>query len=58
MMRKTIKMSFKQLVLENKKELMNNEKEMEKIEKKIEDKMFKSIQENAGIIDQIKQIGK
>ena len=41
-MRKTIKKSFKQLVLENKKELMSNEKEMEKIEKKIEDKYSQS----------------
>ncbi|MEH6939913.1 FbpB family small basic protein [Bacillus sp. JJ664] len=41
-MRKAIKKSFRQLVLENKKELMNNEKEMEKIEKKIEDKYSQS----------------
>jgi hypothetical protein len=42
MMRKTIKLSFEQLVLENKKELMSNEKEMKKIEKKIDDKYSKS----------------
>ncbi|PGS53741.1 FbpB family small basic protein [Bacillus sp. AFS041924] len=41
-MRKTIKQSFKQLVLENKKELMSNKEEMEKIEKKIEDKYSKA----------------
>lgn len=40
-MRKTIKLSFKQLVLENKKELMNNETEMKKIEQRIDDKHSK-----------------
>lgn len=40
-MRKTIKRSFEQLVLENKKELMSNEKEMKKIEKRIDDKYSK-----------------
>ncbi len=40
-MRKTIKLSFEQLVLENKKELMNNEKEMKKIEQRIDDKHSK-----------------
>jgi hypothetical protein len=42
MMRKTIKLSFEQLVLENKKELMRNEKEMQKIDKKIDDKYSQS----------------
>ncbi|WP_078410178.1 FbpB family small basic protein [Priestia abyssalis] len=40
-MRKTIKLSFEQLVLENKKELMNNEQEMKKIEQRIDDKHSK-----------------
>ncbi|MDQ0246083.1 Na+/phosphate symporter [Bacillus fengqiuensis] len=40
-MRKTIKLSFEQLVLENKKELMNNKKEMKKIEQRIDDKHSK-----------------
>ena len=40
-MRKTMKLSFEQLVLENKRELMSNEKEMKKIEKPIDDKHSK-----------------
>ncbi|MFC3885694.1 FbpB family small basic protein [Bacillus songklensis] len=41
MVRKVIKTPFKQLVLENKKELMNDEKEMKRIEKRIDDKYMK-----------------
>jgi hypothetical protein len=41
-MRKNMKMSFKQLVLENKKELMNNENVMKKIEERIDEKYTKS----------------
>ena len=40
-MRKTIKLSFEQLVLENKKELMKNEAAMKKIEQRIEEKHSK-----------------
>jgi hypothetical protein len=41
-MRKNMKMSFKQLVLENKKELMNNENVMKKIEERIDEKYTRS----------------
>ncbi|WP_257346655.1 FbpB family small basic protein [Pseudalkalibacillus decolorationis] len=37
-MRKRRKISFKELVIENRKNLINSQKDMELIEKKIEDK--------------------
>ncbi|MGC4377529.1 FbpB family small basic protein [Fictibacillus sp. Mic-4] len=40
-MRRTIKLSFKQLVSENKKELLKDQKEMTRIEKRIDDKYSK-----------------
>ncbi|ANB57268.1 hypothetical protein GFC29_1060 [Anoxybacillus sp. B7M1] len=40
-MRKNRKLTFEQLVLENKRQLLNDEKAMEEIEKKLEERMLK-----------------
>ncbi|MBB3869973.1 FbpB family small basic protein [Geobacillus sp. NFOSA3] len=40
-MRKTRKMTFQELIMENKRQLLNDREAMEKIEKKLEERMLK-----------------
>jgi hypothetical protein len=40
-MRRTRKMTFQELMLENKRQLLNDREAMEKIEKKLEERMLK-----------------
>ncbi|GLH62346.1 FbpB family small basic protein [Parageobacillus sp. G301] len=40
-MRRTRKMTFQELIMENKRQLLNDRKAMEKIEKKLEERMLK-----------------
>jgi hypothetical protein len=40
-MRRTRKMTFQELMMENKRQLLNDREAMEKIEKKLEERMLK-----------------
>ncbi|AEH47706.1 FbpB family small basic protein [Parageobacillus thermoglucosidasius] len=40
-MRKTRKVTFRELIMENKRQLLNDREAMEKIEKKLEERMLK-----------------
>lgn len=40
-MRRTRKVTFQELIMENKRQLMNDREAMEKIEKKLEERMLK-----------------
>ncbi|KYD32392.1 MULTISPECIES: FbpB family small basic protein [Bacillaceae] len=40
-MRRTRKMTFQELIMENKRQLLNDREAMEKIEKKLEERMLK-----------------
>ncbi|MFC4183994.1 FbpB family small basic protein [Saccharococcus thermophilus] len=40
-MRRTRKMTFQELLMENKRQLLNDREAMEKIEKKLEERMLK-----------------
>ncbi|KYD15807.1 hypothetical protein B4119_2235 [Parageobacillus caldoxylosilyticus] len=41
MMRRTRKITFQELIMENKRQLLNDREAMEKIEKKLEERMLK-----------------
>lgn len=45
-MRKNKKVSFQELIKENKRELLNNPEAIERIEKRIDDKHYRRLKEN------------